>query len=57
MWYPTKLQWTLIWATTVLCMIGWLSSDPQPDAFIMPFALVGALFVWQVSADFKRSKQ
>lgn len=56
MWYPTKLQWFVIWMTTVICLIGWLASDPRPEAFIMPAALIGGLFVWQVSADFKRTK-
>jgi hypothetical protein len=56
MWYPTKLQWFIIWMTTVVCLIGWLKTDPGPEAFIMPAAAVGALFFWQVSADFKRTK-
>ncbi len=49
MWYPTKLQWSVIWATTVLCLIFWLTSDPTPDRFVAPILLVGGLFVWQAS--------
>ncbi len=56
MWYPTKTQWLIIWATTVLCMVGWLRTDPAPEAFILPVVLVGALFVWHASADFRRTK-
>ncbi len=56
MWYPTKSQWLVIWLTTVLCLVGWLASDPTPEAFILPAMLIGALFFWQVSADFRRAK-
>jgi hypothetical protein len=56
MWYPTKIQWLVIWVTTVLCLLGFLSTDPQPEAFVMPGALVCALFVWQASADFRRTR-
>lgn len=56
MWYPTKLQWFVIWMTTVLCLIAWLAGDPTPEGFIMPAILVGGLFVWQASADFKQTK-
>jgi hypothetical protein len=50
MWYPTKVQWSVIWMTTVIFLIAWLRSDPSPEAFIMPAALVCVLFFWQVSA-------
>lgn len=56
MWYPTKIQWLVIWLTTVLCLVAWLLKNPPIEAFIMPFALIGVLFVWQISADFKRTK-
>ncbi len=57
MWYPTKVQWLIIWATTVLCLVGWLASDPPAEAFILPAVLVMGLFFWQASADFvKRPK-
>ena len=56
MWYPNKLQWFVIWMTTVICLVAWLAKDPQPDAFILPGIAVGALFFWQISADLGRSK-
>jgi hypothetical protein len=56
MWYPNKIQWLVIWIATVICMIGWLASDPKPEAFIMPAMLIGGLFVWQVSQDVGRTK-
>jgi hypothetical protein len=56
MWYPNKLQWFVIWAVTFVCLICWLATDPQPEAFIMPAVLVAALFIWHASADFKRTK-
>ena len=56
MWYPTKLQWLIIWLTTVVCLIFWLATDPQPEAFVMPITLIGGLFLWQISADYKRTK-
>jgi hypothetical protein len=56
MWYPSKLQWLLIWVTTVACLMGWLTTDPPPEAFIMPGVLVAALGCWQASADFKRER-
>ena len=57
MWYPTKLQWFVIWMTLIICLIGWLATkDPQPEAFIMPGVLVAGLFCWQVSADFRRER-
>ncbi len=57
MWYPNKLQWFVIWATTLLCLVGWLiNTDPPAEAFIMPGVLVSALFVWHASADFRRTK-
>jgi hypothetical protein len=52
MWYPSKLQWFIIWMTTVICLILWLATNPRPVEFIMPGVLVAALFVWQVSEDF-----
>ncbi len=52
MWYPSKLQWFLIWMTTFICLIGWLATDPRPESFVLPAALVAALFGWQVSQDF-----
>ncbi len=58
MWYPTKWQWLVIWLTTVLCLVGWLATDPPWEAFLMPAVLVVALFLWQVSAGFaERSRQ
>ncbi len=57
MWYPTKVQWLVIWATTVLCLVFWLASNPSPEAFIMPGVLITALFFWQASADFRRTKE
>ena len=56
MWYPNKLQWFVIWAATLLCVIFWLVTDPPPEAFVMPGLLVAALFVWHVSADFRQTK-
>jgi len=56
MWYPSKLQWFVIWSVTLLCVVGWLTTDPEPEAFIMPAVLVLALFVWQASADFRHTK-
>ncbi len=53
MWYPSKTQWSVIWMTTVIFLIGWLRTDPSPDAFILPAALIGVLFFWQASQDFK----
>jgi hypothetical protein len=58
MWYPTKLQWLFIWATTVVCLVCWLASDPPWEAFITPAILVMGLFCWHASADFvKRPKE
>jgi hypothetical protein len=37
-------------------MVAWLAGDPEPDAFVLPGALVGALFAWQVSAGFRQRK-
>ncbi len=56
MWYPTKLQWSIIWATTLLCTVLWLAKDPGPKSFILPGLLVAGLFVWQASADFRGTK-
>jgi hypothetical protein len=56
MWYPSKLQWFVIWAATLLCVIFWLATDPPPESFVMPGVLVAALFVWHVSADFRQTK-
>jgi hypothetical protein len=56
MWYPSKLQWFVIWAVTFVCFVFWLTTDPEPEAFVMPALLVGALFVWHASADFKGTK-
>ncbi len=52
MWYPSKLQWFLIWMTTFICLVAWLATDPRPEAFVVPAVLVAALFCWQVSEDF-----
>ncbi len=50
MMYLTKTQWTVIWMTTVACLVAWLAStNPEPQHFVMPGVLVGGLFVWQVS--------
>jgi|GEM_PF-1108670 len=57
MWYPTRTQWIIIWATTVLCLIGFLANDAQPEAFIPPAMLVAGLFLWQASTDFRRGKE
>jgi hypothetical protein len=57
MFYPTKLQWTVIWITTVICLIGFLSGDPVPEAFIMPFTLIAGLFIWHVSGDYNKSQE
>ncbi len=57
MWYPTKLQWFVIWTITLLCLVGWLMTDPPPEAFILPAALVAGLFLWHASADFGQSKE
>jgi uncharacterized sodium:solute symporter family permease YidK len=51
MWYPSKLQWFLIWITTLICLVAWLATDPAPEGFIIPGVLVAALFGWQVSQD------
>jgi hypothetical protein len=56
MWYPTRLQWFVIWAITFICFVCWLATDPEPKEFVMPAMLVGALFVWHVSADAGRPK-
>lgn len=39
-----------------MCLIGWLRSDPEPEAFIMPAMLIGGLFIWHVSQDFGETK-
>ncbi len=56
MWYPNKLQWFVIWAATLLCVIFWLVTDPPAESFVLPGLLVAALFVWHVSADFRQTK-
>ena len=56
MWYPSKLQWFVIWAATLVCVICWLATDPPPESFVMPGLLVAALFVRHVSADFRQTK-
>jgi hypothetical protein len=52
MWYPSKLQWFVIWMTTVTCLLLWLTTNPRPADFILPGVLVAVLFLWQVSQDF-----
>ncbi len=56
MWYPSKVQWFVIWAVTLCCVVCWLLTDPAPESFVMPAMLIGALFVWHVSADFRETK-
>jgi hypothetical protein len=56
MWYPNKSQWSVIWIVTIMCLIGWLRSDPEPEAFLMPAMLIGGLFIWHVSQDFGGTK-
>jgi hypothetical protein len=53
MWHPTKGQWHLIWASTLVFLISWLATDPEPHAFFLPFTAIGALFAWNISADSK----
>ena len=55
MWYPNKLQWLVIWLSTVICLILWLAGDPEPKGFLGPSLLVAALFIWQVSQGEKTS--
>jgi hypothetical protein len=55
MWYPTKAQWFVIWLTTVVCLVLWLQTDPEPGRFIPPGVLIAGLFVWQVSQGDKKS--
>jgi hypothetical protein len=56
MWYPSKLQWSVIWTATLLCVVGWLFTDPPIESFLLPALLVAGLFVWHASADFKETK-
>ncbi len=56
MWHPTKGQWHLIWASTVVFLIAWLATDPQPEAFFLPFTAIGVLFAWQVTAKPDRNQ-
>ena len=56
MWYPSKAQWFIIWLATLLFMIGFLATDPQPEQFFLPAVLIGMLFCWHVSADIRRSR-
>jgi hypothetical protein len=56
MWYPNKLQWFVIWAATLVCIVCWLFEDPAPESYILPAVLVAVLFVWHVSADFNQTK-
>ncbi len=57
MWYPTKGQWHLIWASTLVFLISWLTTDPPPEAYFMPFTAVGLLFAWHISDRRKPSDQ
>lgn len=56
MCYPSKAQWFVIWAATLLCVIRWLVTDPPPESFVMSGLLVAALFIWHASADFQQTK-
>ena len=49
MWHPTTQQWHVIWASTLLMLIAFLASDPEPHRFVLPGAAIGLLFVWNVS--------
>jgi hypothetical protein len=55
MWYPTKGQWNIIWASTLVFLIAWLTTDPEPHAYFLPFMAIGALFAWHISTDYKKS--
>lgn len=51
MWYPTKIQWLVIWLTTVACLVAFLFTDPNPKALFLPCMMIGVLFLWQATGS------
>ena len=51
MWYPTKIQWLVIWLSTVACMLFFLATDPKPQALLLPCMMIGVLFLWQATGS------
>ncbi len=51
MWYPTKIQWLVIWLTTVVCLLFFLSTDPSPKALLLPMMMIGVLFLWHATGS------
>ncbi len=53
MWHPTRNQWHCIWAATLIMLLAWLTRDPEPYAFLLPFTTIGVLFVWHATGKQK----
>jgi uncharacterized membrane protein YphA (DoxX/SURF4 family) len=51
MWYPTKIQWLVIWLSCVVGLLFVLANDPKPQALIVPCMMIGALFLWQATGS------
>lgn len=57
MWYPSRLQWVVIWLTGVLALTLWVGGAPYgrgQDRAAAAVLILGALLVWQLAGG--RSK-